>query len=65
MNKEDHVDKSHLYPEQTQIAAFTHSVQTRANIVKYGHQSLCNPKISTMLRATGYGFLTGCPSINE
>jgi hypothetical protein len=33
------------------LATFTHSVQTRANAVKFAHQSLCNPKISTLLKA--------------
>ena len=35
----------------TQVASFTHSVKTRANAVKFAHQSLCNPKISTFLKA--------------
>jgi hypothetical protein len=33
------------------VASFTHSVKTRANGVKFAHQSLCNPKISTLLKA--------------
>jgi hypothetical protein len=33
-------------------ALFLHSVQTRANNVKFAHQLLCNPKISTLLKAT-------------
>ncbi len=65
INTEDHVSKSQLNPEQPHIAAFTHSVQTRANAVKFAHQSLCNPKISRMLKATRRGFLTGCPNISE
>jgi hypothetical protein len=62
---ESHVGKSQLNPKQPQIAAFTHSVQRRANAVKFAHQSLCNPKISMMLKATRRGFLKGCPNINE
>ena len=46
-------------------AMFTHSVNTRANRVKFAHQSLCNPKISKLLRATRKGFLKGCPNITE
>jgi hypothetical protein len=65
INKEDHVGKSHLNPKQAQIAAFTHSVQMRANAVKFAHQSLCNQKKSTLLNATQCGFLTGCPNVNE
>ncbi len=65
INKEDHVGKSHLNPEQPQITAFTHSVLTRAKAVKFAHQSLCNSKISTLLKATRRSFLTGCPNVNE
>jgi hypothetical protein len=37
----------------------------QANNVKFAHQSLCNPKISTLLKATGQGFLRGCPYISK
>jgi hypothetical protein len=47
------------------IAAFTHLVQTRANTVNFAHQSLCNPKISTLLKATWRDFLKRCPNLNE
>jgi hypothetical protein len=30
------------------IMLFTHSIQMQANTAKFAHQSLCNPKISTM-----------------
>ena len=33
-----------------QVASFTHSIKTRANSVKFAHQALCNPKISTLLK---------------
>jgi hypothetical protein len=62
---ESHVGKSQLNPKQPQITAFTHSVQRRANAVKFAHQSLCNPKFSTVLKAMQRGFLKGCPNINE
>jgi hypothetical protein len=42
-------------------AAFLHSIQTRANNVKFAHQLLCNPKISTLLKATQRGFLKRVP----
>ncbi len=45
-------------------AAFLHLIQTRANNVEFAHQSLCNPKISTLLKATQRGFLKGCPYIS-
>jgi hypothetical protein len=40
-------------------------VQTRANAVKFAHQSLCNPKISTLLKATQKGFLKGHPNMTK
>ncbi len=45
------------------IAAFNHSICTRGNGVKFAHQSLCNPKISTLLKAVRHGFLCGCPNM--
>jgi hypothetical protein len=36
-----------------------------ANALKFSHQSLCNPKISSLLKATRKGFLKGCPNLNE
>ena len=49
----------------TAIAAFTHSVRTRVNAVRFAHQSLGNPKISTLLKAVRRGFLRGCPYMTE
>jgi hypothetical protein len=46
-------------------AAFSHSIRTRGNEVKFAHQSLCNPKISTLLKAVRRGFLRGCPNMTE
>ena len=43
--------------EIASVAMFTHSVRTRANTVKYGHQAICNPKISSLLKALRKGFL--------
>ncbi len=45
-------------------ASFLHSIQTRANNLKFAHQSLCNPKISTLLKATRRGFLKRYPYIS-
>jgi hypothetical protein len=47
------------------LATFMHSVQTWANALKFAHQSLCNPKISTLLKAIRQGFLKGCPNLSE
>jgi hypothetical protein len=33
--------------------------------VKFAHQSLCNPKILTLLKTVRRGFLKGCPNISE
>jgi hypothetical protein len=49
----------------TTLVTFTHSVKTRANAVKFAHQSLCNPKISTLLKAIQRGFLKDCPNLSE
>jgi hypothetical protein len=48
-----------------EMATFTHSVKTRANQVKFAHQSLCNPKVSTLLKAVRKGFLKGYPNLTE
>ena len=61
-NKPDVKEQIH---EVTNVAGFTHSIRTWANAVKFAHQSLCNPKISTLLKATRKGFLKGCPNISE
>jgi hypothetical protein len=47
------------------VALFTHSVCTCSNAVKFAHQSLCNLKISTLLKAVQKGFLKGCPNMTE
>ncbi len=44
---------------------FTHSMKTRVNKVKFAHQSLCNLKISTLLKAVRKGFLKGCPNLTK
>jgi hypothetical protein len=52
-------------PTLINVAAFTHSIRTRANAVTFAHQSLCNPKISTLMKALKKGFLKGCPNISK
>jgi hypothetical protein len=47
---------SQLHPSSAQdgaphLACFTHSIKTRANGVKFAHQALGNPKISSLLKA--------------
>jgi hypothetical protein len=48
-----------------QFALFTHSICTRGNGIKFTHQSLCNPKISTLLKAVRKGVLERCPNFFE
>jgi hypothetical protein len=45
-----------------QIAFFAHTVQTKANSIRFAHQSLCSPRISTLLKAIKHGYLKGCPN---
>jgi hypothetical protein len=52
-------------PPAMEVATFTHSVQTRANVVKCSHQALCNPKILSLLKAMWKGFLKGCSNLSE
>jgi hypothetical protein len=58
------MNASDTHPGVT-MATFMHSVQTWANAFKFAHQSLCNPKISTLLKAICQGFLIGCPNLSE
>ena len=59
-----HDNHSLIHPG-VNLATFTHSVKTRASGVKFAHQSLCNPKISTLLKAVRKGFLDGCPNLSK
>jgi hypothetical protein len=47
------------------IRTFTHSMRTRTNTIKFAHQSLDNPKLSTLLKAMHQGFRKGCPNISK
>jgi hypothetical protein len=58
------IDASDVHPGVT-LATFMHFVQSRANAVKYAHQSLCSPKILTLLKAVHKGFLKGCHNLSE
>ena len=55
---------SDAHDRSLQVAFFTHSVKTRANRVKFANQSLCNPKISTLLKAVRRGFLNEFPNLS-
>ena len=52
-------------PPPVALATFTHSVRTRSNAVKFAHQSLCDSKILTLLKAVCRRFLRGCPNMTE
>jgi hypothetical protein len=58
------IDASIIHLDVT-LATFTHAVQPWANAIKFAHQSLCNPKISMLLKAVCKGFFKGCPNILE
>jgi hypothetical protein len=53
---------AHAQPA-VQIAFFAHTVQTKANSICFAHQSLCSPRISTLLKAIKRGYLKGCPNL--
>jgi hypothetical protein len=61
----------HLLPDSNDthpginIEMVMHSVSTRVNTVKFAHQSLSSPKISSLLKAVRKGFLKGCPNMTE
>jgi hypothetical protein len=59
-----HDTTAQLHPGMN-LSSFTHSVKTRTNGVRFAHQLLCNPKISTLLKAVQKGFLKGCPNLSE
>jgi hypothetical protein len=54
-----------ITPNLPEMATFTHSVHTRANTIKFAHQSLCNPTILSLMKAMRQGFLKGCPNLNQ
>jgi hypothetical protein len=47
----------------TDTACFTHTVRTKANSIRFAHQSFCSPKISILLKALRRGYLKGCPNL--
>jgi hypothetical protein len=51
-----------LPQEACHIAGFLYHRTTKANDVKFMHQSLCNPPISSLLQAIKRNFLKGAPS---
>jgi hypothetical protein len=37
-------------PPPNKLGLFTHTIRTKANSIKFAHQSLCSPCISTLLK---------------
>jgi hypothetical protein len=46
------------------LALFLYHRTTKTNAVKFMHQSLCNPPITSLLKAINAGFLQGAPHLN-
>jgi hypothetical protein len=42
---------------------FAHTVRTKANSIRFAHQLLCSPPISTLLKTIKHGYLKGCPNL--
>ena len=57
-------DSSESAPPVVALATFTHSVHTGSNAIKFSHQSLYSPKVSSLLKAVRRGFLKGCPTMS-
>jgi hypothetical protein len=51
-------------PPPNEFGFFTHTIQTKANIIKFAHQSMCSSKISTLFKAIRRCFLDGCPNLS-
>ncbi len=47
-----------------ELGLFSHTVRTKANSIKFAHQSMCSPHITTLLKAIRRSFLKGCPNLS-
>jgi hypothetical protein len=47
-----------------ELASFSYHQTTKANAVKFMHQSLCNLPITSLIKAINVGFLRGAPHLN-
>ncbi len=47
-----------------ELVSFLYHQTTKANAVKFMHQSLCNPPITSLIKAINAGFLLGTPHLN-
>jgi hypothetical protein len=57
------IANAHVHFAKTQIAFFIHTVRSKANSIRFTHQSLCSPCILTLLKAICHGYLNGCPNL--
>jgi len=48
----------------SKFGLFSHTVRTKANSIKFAQQSMCSPKITTLLKAIRHGFLDGRPNLS-
>ena len=46
------------------FAGFSYARTTKANAVKFAHQGICNPPISSLLKAIKANFLKGAPNLD-
>ncbi len=57
-------DNANIHAQSpTNNAFFMHTVQNKANSIRFALQSLCSPKISMLLKAIHCGYLKGCPNL--
>ena len=47
-----------------ELRLFSHTARTKANSIKFAHQSMRSPKITTLLKAIRRCFLDGCPNLS-
>jgi hypothetical protein len=51
-------------PPPKDFSFFTLTVRTKANSIKFAHQLMCSPTMSTLLKAIRRGYLDGCPNLS-
>ena len=51
-------------PPPNEFVFFTHTVQTKANSIKFAHQLMSSPTILTLLKGIRRGYLAGCPNLS-
>ncbi len=54
---------AHAHYATTQIDFFAHRVHNKANLIRFAHQSLCSPQVSTLVKAIQCGYLKGFPNL--